>query len=96
MSQEYYNASATLANVIVEKILPWHKVQFVDIGNYDLELTISEVPMRAQLNKNNVPFLVLLSEKVSQQDEHLVEHLNGILLGKVRNDAGELVDKKDS
>lgn len=96
MSQDYYSASAILVNVIVEKILPWHKVKFLDIGYYDLELTISEVPMRAQVNKNNVPFLVLISEKVSQQDEHLVQHLNGILLGKVRNDAGELVDKKDS
>lgn len=83
--------SAVIVNTIIQKILPWYTVEFLDIGSTDLELLISEVQMRAQLNKEAVPFLVLVKENVSKQDIHLVDHLNGILSGKVRNDAGELV-----
>lgn len=83
----------TIINTVIKKILPWHPVEFLDIDNNGVELSISNVLMRAQLNKNGVPFLVLTSENVSEQDEYLVEHLNGVLSGMTRNDAGELVAK---
>lgn len=85
--------SAQIVNTIIQKILPWYTVEFLDIDSTDLELLISKVRMRAQLNKEGVPFLVLVRENVSEQDEYLVEHLNGILSGMTRNDAGELVAK---
>lgn len=85
--------SSVIINTVIAKILPWHPVAFLHVSSTDLELRISNVPMRAQLNKNGVPFLVLTSENVSEQDEYLVEHLNGILSGMTRNDAGELVSK---
>lgn len=84
----------TIINTVIKKILPWHPVEFLDVGSISVELSISNVLMRAQLNKNGVPFLVLTSENVSEQDEYLVEHLNGILSGMTRNDAGELVAKE--
>jgi len=86
--------SSVIINTVIEKILPWHPVAFLHVSSTDLELRISNVLMRAQLNKNGIPFLVLTSENVSEQDEYLVEHLNGILSGMTRNDAGELVAKE--
>lgn len=85
--------SSVIINTIIAKILPWHRVAFLHVSSTDLELRISNVPMRAQLNKEGVPFLVLVRENVSEQDVHLVDHLNGILSGMTRNDAGELVSK---
>lgn len=85
------NPSAIIINTIIEKILPWYRIEFIGVGIFMAELRIGKVHMRASLNKNGVPFLVLALEDVSEQDVHLVDHLNGILSGMVRNDAGELV-----
>lgn len=83
----------TIINTVIKKILPWHPVEFLDVSNDGVELSISNVLMRAQLNKNGKAFLVITSEDVSEQDEYLVGHLNSVLSGMIRNDAGELVAK---
>lgn len=89
-------ALPSIVNSLIEKILPWHPVRFTGISGYSVNVLISSsnTPMNAFIRHDGKPCLVLLEEKPSAQDEHLVNHLNGILLGKVRNDAGELVDVK--
>lgn len=89
--------SAILVNTILEKILPWYKVQFLDIGSFDVALSISKVQMRAQLDTKGLPYLSLpYRVPQSQYNIDLINHLNGILSGKIRNDAGELVSTKAS
>lgn len=82
--------SSVIINTVIAKILPWHPVTFLHVSSTDLLLRISNVLMRAE----GIPFLVLVQENVSEQDVHLVNHLNGILSGMTRNDAGELVAKE--
>lgn len=92
MSQQALNTSAKIANTIIEKILPWYKVEFIIIDTSSIDLLIAGVPMRCTA-LSSVPRLVLSTEEPRNQDIDLLDHLNGILSGKIRNDAGELVAK---
>ena len=91
--------SARVINVLIEKVLPWYRIEFVNVNSkqsHHVEVRIADVPMKFYVTKNDSIQAVLASEEPSTQDEHLVEHLNGILSGMTRNDAGELVDTKAS
>ena len=91
--------SARVINVLIEKILPWYRIEFVNVNSkqsHHVEVRIANVPMMLYVDKNDLIQAVLTSEDSPVQDEHFVEHLNGILSGMTRNDAGELVDTKVS
>jgi hypothetical protein len=88
--------AAIIVNVLIKEILPWYRIEFIDMSQSTTVLKISEVLMRCRLNKANVPYLVLTEKNLKIDHVNLVEHLNGVLSGKVRDDAGNLVANGES
>lgn len=84
--------AAFIVNTITERIAPWHKVKWLSISpdDWEVEVEISGVFFNASTEGDGV---WLDPEKdLDTQGMNLTRHLNGILSGKVRNDAGELVN----
>lgn len=83
---------AFIVNTIIEKVRPWYTVAWVSIDG-------DSVPTRAKLGGVEFECLLVDGEvwingpaSMGRIETNLMNHLNGILSGKVRNDAGELVN----
>lgn len=86
--------ASLMVNTIVLRLGPWYSIEFQ---------LISDLAVRALIGKHYVefgyeddePFPRLrcdpLDGETTDEATNFVNHINGILAGKVRNDAGELV-----
>lgn len=82
---------AFIVNTIMEKVRPWYTVEWVSIGG-------DSVAIQAKLGGVEFECFLIAGEvwingpvTMGRFETNLMNHLNGILSGKVRNDAGELV-----
>ena len=84
--------AAFIVNTIMEKVRPWYTVEWVLIDG-------DSVAIQAKLGGVQFDCLLIGGEvwingpvTMGRIETNLMNHLNGILSGKVRNDAGELVN----
>ena len=86
-----------IVQLLITKVLPWHSLQFLHIGYDFVEVLIANVNFSFNfdpLGKLQIGRVLCKSEE-EKQSKDFAEHLLGVLNGKVRNDAGELVDSKN-
>lgn len=82
-----------IVQLLITKVLPWHSIQFLHIGSDFVEVLIANVNFSFNfdaLGKLEVGRLLYQSSE-EKQAKDFAEHLLGVLDGKVRNDAGELI-----
>jgi len=82
---------AFIVNTIMEKVRQWYTVEWVSIDG-------DSVAIQARIGGVYFDCFLIGGEvwingpSRSRIETNLMNHLNGILSGKVRNDAGELVN----
>lgn len=82
-----------IVQLLIAKVLPWHSMQFLHIGSDFVEVLIANVNFSFNfdaLGELEVGRLLCKSSE-EKQAKDFAKHLVGVLNGKVRNDAGELV-----
>lgn len=84
-----------IVNTLIERIKPWYPIEFQLISESYVEAKISKYYCKVQC-ENDEPYQALcckldIPSEPTIQATNFVNHLNGILAGKLRNDAGELV-----
>lgn len=83
-----------IVNTLIERIKPWYSIEFQLISESYVEVKICKYYCKVQC-ENDEPFPRLrcdpLDGETTDEATNFVNHINGILAGKVRNDAGELV-----
>ena len=83
--------SSQFVNRLIERVLPWHRLRFIQIEDHAIHLEIGDVVVLASHRPSG---WVLVSEQFLSDDtisQAFIERLNAVLQGKTRNDAGELV-----
>jgi len=83
--------SSQFINRLIERVLPWHRLRFITIGNHYITVEIGDVIVQATHRPTG---WVLTDEQFLSDDtisQAFIERLNAVLQGKRRNDAGELV-----
>lgn len=86
--------TAVLINGILERLGPWYQIRFVriDTDNRKVLVDIGSSRVIAQMVSGSDRIWFCRSKSIITEAEvHFLKHLNGIIGGKVRNDAGELV-----
>lgn len=90
--------NAAIINKLFQRLGPWYSIEIrrvvgedrvcLQIGSRLLVASLSSVPGEEHVW---VRKFAGGKEGTSPTDRHFLDHLNGILAGKMRNDAGELV-----
>lgn len=85
-----------LVNTLIHSLSPWYPLEFRFIVEAFVEVKIGSYVVRAgaygtEGDGFHLQLELHRSEFPTLQAMNFVNHLNGILAGKVRNDAGELV-----
>lgn len=85
-----------IVQLLITKVLPWHSLQFLHIGIDFVEVVIAGIDFSFNINtEGELAIKRILCKAIEcQQASDFAKHLIGVLNGKVRNDAGELVDSK--
>lgn len=89
---------AVIINVLFQHLAPWYKIKIERVGQERVHFQIGSRMLVASLCKCGKEHVWLRKfgngiEKTEPSDRHFIDHLNGILAGKIRNDAGELVSQ---
>jgi hypothetical protein len=90
---------AAIINELLQRLGPWYSIRFVRVGQQVVHFRIGSRLLVASLScvpgEENVWVRKFANgiEKTEPSDRHFIDHLNGILAGKIRNDAGELVSQ---
>lgn len=86
-----------IVQLLITKVLPWHSLQFLHISYDFVEVLIANVNFSFNFDPlgNLTIGRILCKSDEEKQSKDFAEHLLGVLNGKVRNDAGELVDSKN-
>ena len=99
---EAWDDTACVVNTLISKFRPWFTLEFlsfhrgmvvVKIGSHVVEATSKDIASRSRrrvLLRVEVRHCIAYAPN-AEEPTHFLKHLNGILAGKVRNDAGELV-----
>ena len=83
-----------LVNTLIHSLSPWYPLEFRFIVDAFVEVKIGSYVVRAYRAEDEGFQLKLELHRLefsTLQATNFINHLNGILAGKVRNDAGELV-----
>ena len=87
--------TSLVINTIVSWLGPWYPIRFVHLDSEHANVLVcigshrvvarctAEVPSRVWISRSTA--------LIPESEVQFLTHLNGILAGKVRNDAGELV-----
>lgn len=87
-------STAVLINRIMERLSPWYTIRLVriDLGNNKVIVDIGSHRVVAQMvSGDDRIWFSRSSLRTAPTTIEFIKHLNGILAGKLRNDAGELV-----
>lgn len=86
-----------IVNTLVSRLGPWYQIEFQLIAESFILAKIGKYNCRFS-SENDEPFDGLICDCADLpygdrtiQATNFINHINGILAGKVRNDAGELV-----
>lgn len=97
---------ALVINTLICTLGPWYRLEFIDVGRLDVTVKIGSHVVRAVADLRDITpeqsFRGMSNWFVktkwlrafapgSEEPTHFINHINGILAGKLRNDAGELV-----
>ena len=88
------NLTAVLINRILERLGPWYQLRFVKIDPVNAQVLVhigSHRVIACMDPADNRVWVRRGNASPSDSEVQFLFHLNGILAGKVRNDAGELV-----
>lgn len=83
-----------LVNTLIHSLSPWYSIEFRFIVDAFVEVKIGSHVVRAYRAEDDGFQLTLELHRIefsTLQATNFINHLNGILAGKLRNDAGELV-----
>ncbi len=87
-------STASLINRILERLGPWYQIRFlrIDTDNNKVLVDIgSHRVIAQQVSGDDRIWFCRSSPITTESTAQFLSHLNGIVAGKVRNDAGELV-----
>jgi hypothetical protein len=90
---------AVVINELLQRLGPWYRIKFLRVREQLVTFQIGSRVLVASLScvpgQENVWVRKFANgaEKTEPSDRHFIDHLNGILAGKTRNDAGELVSQ---
>lgn len=85
-----------IVNTLVERLGPWYSLSFQCIGESFAEVKIGSCLVVAEAEHHHASESIVKCDfhpsiDCSAYSSNFINHINGILAGKVRNDAGELV-----
>lgn len=85
-----------IVNTLVERLGPWYSLCFQCIGESFAEVEIGSCLVTVEAEHHHASESILKCDFHPSTDRsaysvNFINHINGILAGKVRNDAGELV-----
>lgn len=88
------DVGSVIVNTLVIRLRPWYPIEFQLIADSFVEAKIGKYFLDVDY-EDDEPFAriwcTLQGGQTTAQAQNFVNHINGILAGKVRNDAGELV-----